>query len=230
MRLLYDHRDRLVRDRAQAVNRLRHAAMRLGLTGLARDPARPSAVAALRRRLEAMPQPAGVEAVLATEIRFALDTLALLTAQVRELEAAMRPLAERYHELGALTGVSYVAVAGFVGHAGDLRNLRSADAFAMRSGVAPVPCSSGRNQRVRVNHRGDRQLNRLLYVMALVQIRFAAHPGRLYYQRKLEEGKTPRAALRALKRRLATVVYYRLLADTAALAAAEAEPPPACAA
>ncbi len=140
----------------------------------------------------------------------------------RELEALIRPLAEPYRELAALTGVSHVAVAGLVGHAGDLGNLRSADAFAMRSGTAPVPCSSGRNQRMRLNHRGDRQLNRLLYVIAMVQIRFAAHPGRVYYQRKLQEGKTPRVALRALKRRLATVVYYRLLADTAALAPPDA--------
>jgi transposase len=217
LRLLYDHRDRLVRNRTQAVNRLRHAAMRLGLIGLAKDPSRPSAVTRLRRRMAALTFAPGVEAVLATEVRFALDTLALLAAQVRALEAAIRPLADRYHELKALTGASHVAVAGLVGHAGDLANLRSADAFAMRSGTAPVPCSSGRNQRVRINHRGDRQLNRLLYIIALVQIRFATHPGRLYYQRKLQEGKTPRAALRALKRRLATVVYYRLLADTAAL-------------
>ena len=224
LRLLYDHRDRLVRDRSQTVNRLRHAAMRLGLTGLAQDPARPSAVAKLRRVLEALAPAPGVETALAMEIRFALDTLTLLAAQVRELEAAIRPLAERYHELKALTGVSHVAVAGLVGHAGDLRNLRSADAFAMRSGTAPVPCSSGRNQRVRINHRGDRQLNRLLYIVALVQLRFATHPGRLYYQRKLQEGKTPRAALRALKRRLATVVYYRLLADTAVLAASTSPP------
>jgi transposase len=216
--LLYDHRDRLVRDRTQAVNRLRHAAMRIGLTGLAKDPSRPSAVTRLRRRMAALAFAPGVEAALATEVRFALDTLALLALQIRELETAIRPLAERYRELGALTGASHVAIAGIVGHPGDLRNLRSADAFAMRSGTAPVPCSSGRNQRVRINHRGDRQLNRLLYIIALVQIRFATHPGRLYYQRKLQEGKTPRAALRALKRRLATVVYYRLLADTAALA------------
>lgn len=224
-RLLYDQRDRLVRDRSQTVNRLRHAAMRLGLTGLAQDPARPKAIAALRQRLDALAPASGVDAALATEMRFALDTLTLLATQVRELEAAIRPLAERYRELAALTGVSHVAVAGLVGHAGDLRNLRSADAFAMRSGTAPLPCSSGRNQRMRINHRGDRQLNRLLYVMALVQIRFATHPGRLYYQRKLQEGKTPRAAIRALKRRLATVVYYRLLADTTALAAPP--PPPA---
>lgn len=80
---------------------------------------------------------------------------------------------------------------------------------------------------LRVNHRGDRQLNRLLHIIALVHIRFATHPGRLYYQRKPQEGKTPRAALGALKRRLATVVYYRLVADTAALG--EPPNPPAAA-
>ncbi len=67
---------------------------------------------------------------------------------------------------------------------------------------------------MRLNNGGDRQLNRLLYVIAMVQLRYKDHPGRIYYDRKVREGKSPRAALRALKRRLATVVYYRLLADS----------------
>jgi transposase len=83
----------------------------------------------------------------------------------------------------------------------------------MRSGAAPVVCSSGRNQHVRVNHAGDRQLNRLLHIIALVQRRTLDHAGQHYYARKLAEGKTPRSAMRCLKRRLATIVYYRLLED-----------------
>jgi ribosomal protein S4 len=47
---------------------------------------------------------------------------------------------------------------------------------------------------------------------AVCQIRFDT-PGRVYYDKKLAEGKTKKEALRALKRRLSDVVYRRLIAD-----------------
>lgn len=87
----------------------------------------------------------------------------------------------------------------------------------MRSGTAPVPYSSGRNQHVRVNHFGDRELNRLLWIVAMVQLCLPDHPGRKYFDRKRAEGKAPRAAMRCLKRQLATIVFLRLREDQAAL-------------
>ena len=53
-------------------------------------------------------------------------------------------------------------------------------------------------------------MNRLLHIIAMAQVRAAAHPGRRYYDRKRAEGKTHLAAMRCLKRQLATIVYYRL--------------------
>jgi transposase len=93
-----------------------------------------------------------------------------------------------------------------------MRNYRNSAAFAAKCGAAPVPCSSGRNVAVRVNAGGDRQMNRLLHVVAMAQVMAAAHAGREYYERKRAEGKTHLAAMRCLKRQLATVVYYRLKA------------------
>ncbi len=72
------------------------------------------------------------------------------------------------------------------------------------------PGLSGPNSAVRINTGGNRQLNRLLHVIAFSQIRSTAHAGRIYYDRKRREGKTHRSAMRALKRQLCTVVYYRL--------------------
>jgi transposase len=54
-----------------------------------------------------------------------------------------------------------------------------------------------------------------MHVIARVQIRLPDHPGRVYYERKRAEGKTHRAALRALKRQLATIAYYRLRDESA---------------
>ena len=66
---------------------------------------------------------------------------------------------------------------------------------------------------------GNRRLNHVLYIAAIVQIRHDT-PGRAYYRRKIAEGKTPLEALRCLRRRLSDVVYRQLVTDAAALRAA----------
>jgi transposase len=213
LRLYYDCRDRLVRDRSQALNRVRHAAFRLSITELPKALHRPLALAKLRAQLDRIEVNSAVSQALVTELRFGVQAIEMLNEQIAEVERILRPLVRHLRQLSELVGVSTVVAAGIAGHAGDLRNCRNADAFAMRSATAPVPCSSGQNQSLRVNTGGNRQLNRLLYVIAWNQIRRADHPGRVYYDRKRSEGKSPRAAMRALKRRLATVVYLRLVAD-----------------
>lgn len=59
---------------------------------------------------------------------------------------------------------------------------------------------------------GNRQLNRALHVIAQTQCRFG-HPGKAYYQRRIDAGDSPAKARRALKRRIAHAVYHRLLTD-----------------
>ena len=76
--------------------------------------------------------------------------------------------------------------------------------------MAPLPRWSGRTAgRMRRARYGNRQLNTALYWIALIQIRDDT-PGRAYYQRRIAAGDKPSKALRALKRRLARVVFNRL--------------------
>jgi transposase len=217
VRVLYDLRAGLVRDRAENLQRIRHSALRLGLTGLASKLMRPSALHELAQQLThvSLARTAAASASV-QDLRWAIERVELLNRQIMEIEAQLRPLVRPYAQLRQLVGVSDIVAAGLIGHAGDLRNLRDAHAFAMRSGTAPVPCSSGRNQHVRVNHHGDRELNRLLWLTAMVQLRFPMHAGRKYYDRKRAEGKAPRAALRCLKRQLATIVFLRIREDQGA--------------
>ena len=140
----------------------------------------------------------------------AKNRLHSLTLRLRMKSAPTDAIKDVAPELLDLHGVSAVVAAGIVGHSGSLRNCRNASAFAMRCGTAPIPCSSGRSSTVRLSLGGNRQLNRLLHVIALVQTRTQGHDGRLYYERKRAEGKTHKAAFRALKRQLSTIVYYRL--------------------
>ena len=65
----------------------------------------------------------------------------------------------------------------------------------------------------RLSRRGNRKLNHALHMAAVTQIRHRHSPGRGYYDRKLEQGHTPREAIRALKRRLSDVAWRHLVAD-----------------
>jgi transposase len=66
----------------------------------------------------------------------------------------------------------------------------------------------------RLARGGNRQLNAALHRIAITQVRLTASPGQLYYQRRRAQGDTAMEALRALKRRLARVVFNLLQADT----------------
>jgi len=94
-------------------------------------------------------------------------------------------------------------------------NYRNPDAFAAHAGAAPVQCSSGKYESVRLSTGGNRQLNRCLHNIANVQMRTEGHVGKVYYDRERSEGKTHREALRCLKRRLATIVFRSLRAAQA---------------
>jgi transposase len=113
-----------------------------------------------------------------------------------------------------LYGVGPVGAATILGEVADIRRYRSRHAFAAAHGTAPIPASSGRTSRHRLNRAGNRTLNRVLYTMAITRIR-ADTEGRAYYQRKRAEGKTGREALRCLKRRLSDLIYKTMHADLA---------------
>jgi transposase len=109
-------------------------------------------------------------------------------------------------------GVGPIVAAFLIGYTGDPTRFASADHYAAYNGTAPVEVSSGGKTRHRLSRRGNRKLNHAIHMAAVTQIRFDT-PGRIYYDRKLAEGKTRKEALRALKRRISNAVYRKLVAD-----------------
>jgi transposase len=109
-------------------------------------------------------------------------------------------------------GVGPVVAALLIGYTGGIGRFDTADRYAAYNGTAPVEFSSGGKTRHRLSMRGNRVLNHAIHMAAVTQIRHDTE-GRVYYDRKLAEGKTKKEALRALKRRLSNVVYRRLVAD-----------------
>lgn len=136
--------------------------------------------------------------------------------ELRRLQARSRVLAGRIerlvagHPLLELPGVGHLTAAALVARAGDPGRFRSPDAFAMLAGVAPIPASSGQTQRMRLNRGGDRQLNRALHVIAMVQAR-RYPPAKAYIARKMVEGKSHKDAIRCLKRQLVRTVFGLLV-------------------
>ena len=86
-------------------------------------------------------------------------------------------------------GVGPIGAAIIIGRSGDIRRFPTGGHYARHNGTAPLEASSGPKARHRLNPRGDRQLNHAIHTAALTQIAHD-HPGRVYYQRKLAEGKT----------------------------------------
>jgi transposase len=136
-----------------------------------------------------------------------------LDQRIAAVEARIKTaVVECKTSLVKLFGVGPVLAAKFLGEDGDVHRFPTKHHFAAHTGTAPLEASSGQVVRHRLSRAGDRKLNHALYMMAMVQIR---HPtaGRIDYERKRAEGKSPKEALRCLKRRLSDAVYRCLLAD-----------------
>jgi transposase len=82
---------------------------------------------------------------------------------------------------------------------------RSEAAFAALAGVSPLPASSGKIIRHRLNPFGDRQLNRALHV--IVNWRMLHHSGTRDYMTRRAEQKTDPEIRRCLKRYAARQLY-----------------------
>ncbi len=109
-------------------------------------------------------------------------------------------------------GVGPIVAAFLIGNTGDPTRFATPDRYAAYNGTAPIEVSSGGKTRHRLSMRGNRKLNHAIHMAAVTQIRFQT-PGRVYYDRKLTQGKTKKEALRALKRRISDAIYQRLQAD-----------------
>lgn len=211
-RLLYERRDRNVRERTAKVNRIRALALRLELE-LPDDLTTIKAFDALEITVGNRQTYGYADFEVVDEIRDLLRDLRLIASRITELEERMRPFVDRLApDLLKLRGCSLISASGLIGHTGSTQNYRSSDAFAAHAGAAPVQCSSGKYESVRLCTGGNRTLNRCLHNIANVQMRTQGHPGKIYYDRKRTEGKTHREAMRCLKRRLAPVVF-RILRD-----------------
>jgi len=93
--------------------------------------------------------------------------------------------------LTSLYGIGPVIAGRIVAETGDICRFASKDHFARYNATAPIDVSSGAQIRHRLSRAWNRRFNDALHMMAVTQIRNPGTPGRLYYERKRAEGKTP---------------------------------------
>jgi transposase len=145
----------------------------------------------------------------AAAVRRLAQRLQLLVAQARALAAEIRDLAAtRYAPLATICGVDLLTAGALAGLLGPGRRFAGDAQLAAYAGVAPLEASSAERVRHRLNRGGNRQLNAILYRIALTQAR-CSPAARAYHARRISEGKTKREALRALKRYIARAIWRR---------------------
>jgi hypothetical protein len=111
-----------------------------------------------------------------------------------------------------LHGIGPSGAARLLADAGDIHRFASRDRFASWNGTAPLDASSGSQARHRLSQAGNRRINRVLHIMAVVQLRNQTR-GRAYYDARRAGGMPSMMAMRALRRRPSNVVFSRMLAD-----------------
>jgi transposase len=163
------------------------------------------AVGALGRCTARGPSP--LEQARAAAIRRLAARLRLVLQQLQGLTRQIEAVATRSYapllELVGVGAVQAVALAGILGPAG---RFRTDEQLAAYGGVAPLETSSAGAVRHRLNRGGHRRLNAVLYRIVLTQSRVLPE-AREYIQRRMQEGKSWREAVRALKRFVARRIF-----------------------
>jgi transposase len=145
-----------------------------------------------------------------------------IDARIRETrKKAAAAVAAAGTSLTGLFGVGPVIAAAVIGDVRHVSRFGNRDRFAAYNGTAPIEVSSGGRKVYRLSRRGNRRLNHAIHMVAVTQIRYRHTKGRAYYDKKLAEGKTPKEALRALKRQISDAIFACLQEDARRAAAAK---------
>jgi len=134
-----------------------------------------------------------------------------LCSEIEALNGALKDLTARAApELIALKGVGPDVAGQLLATTGDNPDrLRSEAAFAHLCGVAPIPASSGRKDRHRLNRGGDRAANRALHTIVLCRMSWDQRT-RAYVERRTRQGLSKKDIIRCLKRYVVREVYKTL--------------------
>jgi transposase len=207
IRLLVDHRERLVRMRVALYNDLLWH-----LHDLWPEQSFPGCALVskkwttrIARRLGRAEQTARVRIARNefSHLRELTHTIDALEAEIADLVAQVAP------QLLAEPGFGPLTAGKLIGEIAGAQRFSSDAKLARAGGIAPIPVSSGKTNRHRLDRGGNRQINTAIHRVAITRAR--CHPEtKAYLERKRAEGKTNREAIRCLKRHLARRIWHLL--------------------
>jgi transposase len=211
LRLLVDHRERLVRQRVALNNTLQWhlhdiwPELRLPGSSLFYGNWGPRVARRLARAEQTM------------RVRIARDEL----RRIRELSQAIKALEAELAQLVAQIAPQLLCEPGFgpltaaklVGEIAGAQRFSTDAKLARAAGVAPIPVNSGKTNRHRLDRGGNRQINATIHRIAVTRLRCHAET-QDYIARKRAEGKSTKEAIRCLKRHLARRLWHLLQPPT----------------
>jgi len=223
VRLLVDHRERLVAQRTALINDLRwHLHDRWPEFAI---PARALITGRWQDRVAGRLQRAEQTA----RVRIARDELRRIRELTRSIDALERELAVLVAALAprllAEQGCGVLTAAKLIGEIAGIARFATDAKLARIAGSAPIPASSGNTERHRLDRGGNRQLNCALHRLAVTKGRLDPDTA-AYLARKQADGKSRREALRCLKRHLARRVWRLLQPPPAEASPGPSTPPP----
>ena len=208
IRMLKSTKDSAVKARTQAINQIKALAvtapseLRETLDGLT--------TAALITRCKGLrsgrldnPKAAAKYALrsLACRFRQLNEEVQELETELERLTSGIAPVLVSAFGVGPDTAAALLVAAG-----SNADRLRSEASFASLCGVNPIPASSGKTNRHRLNRGGDRQANAALYRIVVVRLRYDLRT-QAYLRRRTAEGMSKTEVIRCLKRYVAREVY-----------------------
>jgi transposase len=209
LRVLVDRRRALGEEHSRKVAQLHHLLLELIPGGAKRFLS-----AAQAKALLATVRPRDVAGK--ARRRVAAELIGDLERIYKRKKAANKELEELVAATGTslmhLEGIGPSGAAQLLVDVGDITRFATRAHFASWNGTAPIDASSGDVVRHRLSRAGNRQINRVLHIMATVQLRNPTE-GRGYYDRKVASGKGNMEAMRCLKRRLSDIIYRHMLDD-----------------
>lgn len=211
LKALVEYRDQLVRALTQQANRT-HALLSIIRPGAFAKKAKMTTASGLSQAVALVRGDRGVRAQL---IRLHVAEIRRLSREITKADGMLKQLVvQSCTTLTEEVGVGTTIAAKIMAETKAVGMVRSKAGFAMLSGTAPIPASSGQITRYRLNRGGNRRLNHAIHMVAVSRIRLDAE-SKKYFERKLSEGKTKKEALRSLKRQVANRIYKCLEKDAA---------------
>lgn len=214
-RVLLTTRELAVKTRSETLNQF--DGMRIAAPAIVRERLGGSIRSGVGQALRMRPDPSRLEDPVQA-VKYALRCIAIrirdLDQQIVDLEAGLsKVLTPILPRLLARPQVGIITAAQLlIAYGQDPDRIPTDAKFARMAGIAPIPASSGKTNRMRLHRGGNRQINKVVHMVCLGRLR-NYEPAISYLQRRTTEGLSKTDAIRAMKRLVSRELYGALRAD-----------------